>query len=76
MANVAFKRDIAAYKEAVDQYQQMAKSHNPKVDAYRSSFIQDENGDIKQFTSNRGLYSGGDQALNTKDYEGVSMGAG
>ena len=76
MANVAFKRDIAAYKEAVDQYQQMAKSHNAKVDAYRSSFIQDENGDIKQFTSNRGLYSGGDQALNTKDYEGVSMGAG
>ncbi len=69
MAAVALQRELEAYVDAIDKYNQQARSYktsaskyNTNVDAYNSSFVKDSSGGIARFHPTRSGFLGLDGA--------------
>lgn len=65
MAAVTLQRELDAYSDAIDKYNQQARSyktaaatHNASVDAYKASFVKDPSGEIALFFPSRTSYIG------------------
>ena len=65
MAAVALQRELDAYSDAINKYNQQARSyktaaatHNAGIDAYKASFVKDPSGEIALFFPSKTSYMG------------------